>query len=48
MYLRNKLNDKDIQEITKIADNQMTFNMGRRKIVSIMNEKFEEEGKKKE
>ena len=45
IHRRSKLSEKDIQEIVKMAENQTTSNMGCRKIASIMNEKFEKEGK---
>ena len=46
IHRRKKLDDKDIQEIIKMAENQTTSNMGCRKIAAIMNKKFEEKGKK--
>ena len=37
IHRRKKLDDKDIQEIIKMAENQTTSNMGCRKIPAIMN-----------
>ena len=45
IHRRKKLDDKYIQEIIKMAENQTTSNMGCRKIAAIMNKKFEKEGK---
>jgi hypothetical protein len=46
IHRRKKLTDEEIQEIIKLAENKTTSMMGSRKIASIMNEKFKEQGKK--
>ena len=45
IHRQKKLDDKYIQEIIKMAENQTTSNMGCRKTAAIMNKKFEKEGK---
>ena len=40
-----KLDQEDIDEIIKLAENKTTSEMSCRKIAAIMNKKFEEEGK---
>ena len=46
IHRRLKLEQKDIEEIIKLAENKTTSEMSCRKIASIMNEKFKKEGKK--
>ena len=43
---RKKLNDNEIKEVIKMAENQPTSIMSIRKISALMNEKFKEMGKK--
>ena len=45
IHRRKKLTDEEIQEIIKLAENKTTSMMGSRKIASIMNEKFKDQGK---
>ena len=46
IHRRLKLNQDDIEQIIKLAENKTTSEMSCRKISSIMNEKFKKEGKK--
>ena len=46
IHRRLKLDQEDIDEIIKLAENKTTSKMSCRKISNIMNEKFKKEGKK--
>ena len=45
IHRRLKLNQDDIDQIIKLAENKTTSEMSCRKIANIMNKKFEKEGK---